>query len=80
MKIISNFKKEFTPIEFNIKLESEEDVALLWAYFNASRNSIKENSSTGKIKELVMQSLNDNRTVTLFNVIDKIARGICIID
>ena len=36
----------FQPIDFNIRIESEDELRLLWACFNASRTSILEHGSS----------------------------------
>lgn len=36
MKVTTNFEKIFTPIDFTIRIESKEEVAVLWAMFNSS--------------------------------------------
>lgn len=72
--------QDFAPIEFVIRLESREDVAVLWAAFNASSSDLRKHGEfTTTLREYLEQALSSDKDqmYALFKCIDPIAKQYC---
>lgn len=70
---------DFTPIDFVIRIESREDVAVLWAAFNASNSDLRKHAEfTTTLREYLEKAIaEEDRMQQLFKHIDLIAKQHC---
>ena len=64
--------KDFEPINFNIRIESESELKILWNLFNRSANSVqKQSTESFGTHPVVIEDGIGSVLSKLFNVVDK---------
>lgn len=70
---------KFMPLTLTVVIESETDLALMWAVFNSSEATIMENSKHNPTIKGLLQAFNDEHGITvhdnIWRILDQAAKA-----
>lgn len=71
----SSTYSQFQPFEITINIQKIEELAVLWACFNASLNDLRNNNSYNNMRKALIDSdIIDKITMQLFELVNEPAK------